>query len=378
MSVNAFTSNQGTQSALLTDNTGGVNGTLIPILKISTDALGTFGTIWNGGVTGTINSGSIAVIAGTIASDTIVGGTLQNLATGTLNLVTTLSNLSAGSVNVIAGTISTLGTMGTLGLVNTVTTVTNLTNGTIQNSGTVTGVGVVTSLTQGSINVTAGTIATLGTMGTLGLVNTVTTVSNLSAGSVNVIAGTIATLGTMGTLGTALGVGVVTTVTNLSNGTIQNSGTVTGVGVISVLSLGTVVGTVTTNQASGTLNLGTVRTDARTTQNILTFGTNIANSGAAAATIVGSAAVGAGTSLWLQDVSVINPNTAAATVILGFGTTQQGTNVLFRGILGTNGAVGIEKPFAKAVNAGMTNQDLVFSTTGAGTVDLTISYFISA
>lgn len=205
MALGAFLSNQGTQTSLLTDNTGGTAGTLIPVMKIDLSAQGTAGTIWNGAFT---------------------GGTFQ---AGTLN----------------AGTINT-------GTINT-----------------------------GTIN-------------------------------------------------------------------------------------------------AGTINAGTVRTDARTTQNIVSYGTNIGSSAAIAATVIGSASVGAGTSLWVNDITIINPNSALATVILGFGTAQQGTNVLFRGILGTNSAVGVQKSFPKAVNAGMTNQDLVLSLTGAGTVDLSISYFISA
>lgn len=122
---------------------------------------------------------------------------------------------------------------------------------------------------------------------------------------------------------------------------------------------------------------GTVKDDGRTGRNILTFGTQIIGTAATAATIIGSASVGAGTSLWLQDVSVTN-NNGNVLCVLGFGTAQQGTNVLLRHTLGTAGAVGIEKSLNKAVNAGMTNQDLVFSLGGAGTVDLTLSYFISA
>jgi len=128
---------------------------------------------------------------------------------------------------------------------------------------------------------------------------------------------------------------------------------------------------------AGTINAGTFRADGRTTQNIVSFGTQYGTSGSGAATIIGSTSVGSGTSLWVNDISIINPN-GSILCVLGFGTAQQGTNVLFRGILGTQTAVGIEKSFSKAVNAGMTNQDLVFSLGGAGTVDLSFSYFISA
>ena len=213
MALNAFLSNQGTQTSLLTDNTGGTGGTLIPVMKIDTSPSGTAGTIWGGGV---------YVTAGTFGAGTVVnnGGTI----------------------------------------------------GTIQN-----------------------------------------------------LAG----------------------------------------------------GTVSTNMLTGTLNLGTVRADSRTTQNILTYGTQISGTAAIVATVIGSASVGVGTYTWVNDLSVNNPN-ANVGVIVGFGTAQQGTNVLLRGTFGTAGAVGIQKSFPKAVNAGMTNQDLVVSLTAAGTVDVNVSYFISA
>lgn len=245
--------NQGTNQAILIDTAGTVD---VGVVKIDLSAAGTYGTPWTGNVgvsSGTITTlpnlpqGSITVTAGTI-----VGGTLTNLVSGTINSATAvinsatisvLPNLPQGSINVTAGTIATLGTMGTLGLVNTVTTVSNITNGSIVvtagtiaahaitagtivegtlrnlisgtinsatavlNSGTI-NVGtfvmpsgtltVLPNLPQGSINVTAGTIATLGTMGTLGLVNTITTLSNLTNGSINVTAGT--TVVTAGTL----------------------------------------------------------------------------------------------------------------------------------------------------------------------------------
>ena len=300
--------NQGTSLGVAADSVG---GTYYGIGKIDISPAGFAGTLFNGtvGISQLPNlpGGSIAVIAGTIASDTVVGGTL--------NLVTTVSNLSAGSVNVTAGTIATLGTMGTLGSalgVGVVTTVTNLSNGTIQNSGTVTGVGSVSSL---------GSLAML-TAGTVSMIN----------------AGTITSVGTIP------GIGVVTSITNL---------------------------------AGGTINAGTLRSDARTTQNILSYGTQFSGTAAIAGTIIGSSSVGSGTSLWLQDISVTN-NNANVLCVLGFGTAQQGTNILLRATLGTAGAIGIEKSFGKLVNCGMTNQDLVMSLGAAGTIDVTFSYLISA
>ena len=150
-------------------------------------------------------------------------------------------------------------------------------------------------------------------------------------------------------------------------------------------------GTVTNNMNSGTLNAGTVtvtggsivmtagtaRLDSRTTQNVLSYGTTVGLSGAGYGTLVGSASVGAGTSTWIQDFSIINP-AGTATCLLGFGTVLNGTSVIFKGVLGTQTVGGIQKSFNKPVNCGMTNQDLVLYLSGAGTVDVSVSYFISA
>lgn len=190
--------------------------------------------------------------------------------------------------------------------------------------GTVTGVGIVSNLTQGSINITAGTIGA-------------------------------ATINTIGTL------------TNLVNGTIQNSGTVTGVGVVSMLTGGTV--------NSATINAGTIRDDGRSARNILSYGTTFGATAASYATLVGSAVVGVGTSLWVNDISIVN-SAGTVTSLVGFGTVLNGTSVLVKGNFGPQG--GIEKSYSKAVNAGMTNSDLVCYVASAGTIDVSVSYFISA
>lgn len=367
---------------------------------------------------GTINNSGTTTGVGVVSS--LSAGTITKLEGGTLGLVTTLSNLSNGSVRVTAGTVGGAGATavalsgnpvpvggvdsggtvyglltdakgqqliggGTISMINAatvsvlpnipggtlalVTTLTNLSNGTIQNSGTTTGVGTVTDL--GRIY-NAGTVQNqLG-----GTLDTVTTVTNLTNGSVRITVGTITVLPNIpgGTIG------VVTSITGIASGTINNSGTTTGVGVVSLLSAGTITkleqgsinvtaGTVT----AGTINLGTI--SARTSENVLTYGTQFAATAAAYGTLVGSAVVGAGTSTWLQNASIINPAGTVLT-LLGFGTVLNGTSVLYRGVLGTQTVSGIQKSWDKAVNAGMTNQDLVIYLGAAGTVDVSISYFI--
>src|ERR1035437_5031532 len=100
MSFNNLTVNTGTAQGILVDSAGTSD---IGVVKLDLSSAGTYGTIWGGGVTGTINSGSISVIAGTIASDTIVGGTLGSILGigGTVQV----SGASAGTNNnIFSGT----------------------------------------------------------------------------------------------------------------------------------------------------------------------------------------------------------------------------------------------------------------------------------
>ena len=160
-------------------------------------------------VTGTVVVGSISNVgqvhnAGTLATGANNIGDVD-IATGTVTLVsgvttvTTVSNLTNGSARMTVGTLTTgsltnlaslhTGTIqsvaevvkGTTTLVTAVTTVSNLTNGsvniltgTIQSSGTTTGVGVVTSVTNlagGTVQVNPVPVPTMlqhGTLGTAG------------------------------------------------------------------------------------------------------------------------------------------------------------------------------------------------------------------
>lgn len=192
-------------------------------VNILTGTLQSSGTATGVGVVSNLTNGSVNVLTGTLAvSLGTVGGKAASAAAAVANPVTIAGTDSGGTVysplvttggimaaNMPTGTVTT----GTLALVSTVTTVSNLTNGsanvlsgTLQSSGTTTGVGVVSNLTNGSINVLTGTTT---------LVSTVTTLSNLTNGSVNVLTGTTAvntktvgsillTYGTLGTTGAAV------------------------------------------------------------------------------------------------------------------------------------------------------------------------------
>ena len=334
--INAATVGTVTGIGVVTNLTNGTiqnSGTVTGVGVVSALTSGTVAV----NTPGTITSGSIAVTSGTgIITVGTIGGKAASGAAAVANPVQIAGTDSGGTI--YSPLINTNGAVGSVTGMGVLTTVTNLSNGTIQNSGTVTGVGVISNLTQGSINITAGTIGA-------------------------------ATINTIGTL------------TNLANGTIQNSGTTTGVGVVSALTSGTLnLATVTMTVGTvnaATINAGTTKNDGRPARNILSFGTTFGNSGSANATMVGSAVVGAGTSIWVTDLSIVNTGTSTTPVDAGisFGTILAGSANLVRGHFGGNG--GIEKAFPLPVNAGMTNFDLTCYAS-AGTCDFNVSYFISA
>lgn len=276
MAVNAFTSNQGTQTNILTDNTGGTAGTVIPVMKVSMDAQGTY--------------------------------TDANLFQGTIlqvNNIGTLPNIPQGSINITAGTIATLGTMGTLGLINTVTTVSNITNGSIRMT--------VGTIAAGSIAVTAGTIATLGTMGTLGLVNTVTTVSNLTAGSIAVTAGTV---------------------------------------------------------SAGTINIGTFQQNPKPTVVVNAFGTTTTGT---IGTLVAAPSAGSAIFITSLDVSV---QSGTVEPCISFGLAATGNGVVSRGLYVPGG--GIAKTYNPANSGSNTGTALTYNVlTSSGTVSYNVAYFIA-
>ena len=132
---------------------------------------------------------------------------MTNLANGTLAIVTTVSNLTNGSVNLLTGTVTS------------VTSVANIVAGTLLNSGTTTGVGVVSSLSElvkGTVtNLVSGTINALAsgtiTAGTVRLNAT-------PAGSTIISTHVLGTAGgtTLGTLLASAGAGTFVYLAGLS------------------------------------------------------------------------------------------------------------------------------------------------------------------
>lgn len=189
--------------------TGASAGTFVNVSTGTQQTLGTVGVLNAGTLTalavGTVGgkaaSGAAAVANPVQIAGTDAGGTVYSPLISTAGILTT--NLTS------SGTLLNLAT-GTLAAVTTVTTLSNLTNGsvniltgTLQSSGTTTGVGVVSNLTNGSVTMQVGTLTT----GTLALATRVGNLGTLESGTtqinmVPVVAGT--SFNTVGTTGAAV------------------------------------------------------------------------------------------------------------------------------------------------------------------------------
>src|SRR3990167_7336845 len=197
------------------NNVGNVDIVTIP--QVSVGTLPTLNL-----TTGTITTGSLSNLAmlhaGTLTTLPQVSiGTIPQVSVGTLpTLNLTTGTITTGSLSNVAmlnaGTV--VQSSGTTTLVSTVTTLSNLTNGsvniltgTIQNSGTTTGVGVVSALTVGTVGGKAAS-------GVAAVANPVLIGGTDSGGTVYV---PLVTTG--GILAANMPTGTVTTGTILSSGT---------------------------------------------------------------------------------------------------------------------------------------------------------------
>lgn len=343
-SGNQITAFGGSGGTVAISGTVPVSGTVTSTAGNSTG--GTLDLLKNGTVTisGTVPiSGTVTTSMGNLTGGTLNAvqnaGTIQNMLAGTVSTI-----LNAGTVqNQLGGTITKL--LG--GTIDTLSSITNIAGGTIAISGTVP--------ISGTVTATAGNASG----GTLDLVKTVGTINNIAGG-------TVAISGTPNINIAASGLTALTTATGVRD---ANTLRVT----VATNDLVPVTGTLA---ISGTVPVsGTVMEDGRTNRDILTFGTTFGGTAAGYGTLVGSASVGAGTHIWMNDVSIVN-TVGTITAMVGFGTALSGASVIARGQFAPNG--GIQKSFPKAVNGGTPNMDLVCYISGAGTVDFNVSYFISA
>lgn len=366
---------EATGAMYVKDLSGAAGTTNVQILGGTVNRVQTVGTLELGTVTLTNPTGTtVQFNNGTV--DTLRGGTLSVLENGTVD--TQLQQYTNGDVNgtpkgflamwrqsgdnsvqavaddnpipthVRLGTITKV-EGGTLGLV---TTVTNLSNGTIQNSGTTTGVGVVSMLSAGTVSmINAGTLTSSGTTTGVGVV------SNLTSGSVRITVGTITT-GTIVNSGTTTGVGVVSSVTNIVSGTLLNSGTTTGVGVVSSLTNGSI-----------NVTAGTVRLNPNPTIHWMPFGTITAGT---IGTLVAAPSAGSSILINSLDISMVS---GTAEVLVSYGLAATGNGVVNRGNFGILG--GLAKTYSYPVGGSVTGSALTYNIlSGSGTVAYSISYAI--
>ena len=151
------TDSGGTIRSILVDSSGVQRTTGSAVITVGTITTGTIQNL----VTGTINA---------LAAGTITGGTLQNLVSGTINALAagtitggTLTNLVSGTINALAAGTITGGTLQNLNA-GTITSVAELVKGTVTLVSTVT---TVSNLTNGSVNLLTGTVTRVSNVGTL-------------------------------------------------------------------------------------------------------------------------------------------------------------------------------------------------------------------
>ena len=267
----------------------------------------------------------------------LVGTEPIELVAGTINRVSTVGTLELGTV---VGATASGGTPTTNPVLISGTDATGTVYAPLVSSagaltiGTITGVGVVSNLTNGSVRMTVGTLTT-GSLSNVAMLNagtidTVTSVSNLVKGTITRIEG-----GTLGEVTNLTSGSVRMTVGTLTTGTLQNlvSGT------INALASGTITGgTVSTNLLP---LVGVVLTTAVT---IGTVGTLIPASALA------------------NRKSLLGYNTGTATVYLG-GT----------GVTASTGIPAGTGAFTPAIDLGTATLSGIGSTVGGTIVVMEVS-----
>lgn len=366
--------------------------------------------------------------AGEVTLGDITGGTIDNIASGTLDvnilsgsITAEQGDLTGGTLDLItllaAGTITRL-EGGTVTVANPTGTTVQFNNGTVNSVGTIVGIGTATNI--GSITnigmLHGGTVETSITMtdtpgGTLDLVTRVGNIGTLELGTV-----VVSTLPNV-TLGAAVPAGNnnigdvdVATLPNTPGGTL---GLVTRVGNIGTLELGTVA---VSSIAAGDNNIGNVdvvtipqvsvgtipQVSVGTIPNIpggtitlvsalaagsiaVTAGTVVVNPRPATQTMLSSTAVGtaaigtlvaapgASTGIYVTGLS-LKVGSGTLDLSLGFGTAISGTTVLERALISPTS--GIVREFSVPNNAGQANLPLVYNINGgAGTAYWAVEYF---
>lgn len=304
-------------------------------------------------------------------TDVVVGGTYVNITTGTQQTLGTVQNLNNGSVILQSGTLTT----GTLqNLVSG--TITRITAGTIDTreirSNSVSSSAFSSLGTGGSAVFTSnGGGALVGINGTwVGTISFYVNSNGVLFPS-NIVTPTGSILGSVssnqsGYIDTTSGIAFVAQITSYTSGTpsfVANYGTPAYSAPITILG---------NSIPEGTNSIGAITINSKPGSQILTYGTSTIGT---IGTLV--AAGGAGTSIYVTSFSIDGDVTAIGTpdIVLGFGTVQNGSGVIFRGALPTTTPFGQTFPFPISNN--QTNTPLTFmQLSGGGTIAFNVSYFV--
>ena len=257
-------------------------------------------------------------------------GTIPQVSVGTIPAV----NMASGTLNVGTATVS-----GNVGVSTGTITTGSLTNLASLHTGTI---------TTGSLaNVTMLHGGTLATAGTVTGVGVVTSVSNLVGGTVGSILG----------IGGTTSVRVISGTTNLA----ANNG-------VDIGNIDVATGTITSvsNLAAGTIQLN---------KSPVQIGTSYFQLGTAGASFWGTiiAASGAGTKQYVSGVQILGVSGTVEAVVTNIGVGgSAGAGVLTRGWIGPG--AGIAQNFDPVIASG-TNGTISYWLGGAGTVDITIQYW---
>jgi len=313
--------------------------------------------------TGTVTTGSLANIAYIHEIGTMPAIAIGESTGGTLDLLTTVSNITNGSVNILTGTIQSSGTTTGVGVVS------NVTNGSINIlTGTVTSVGTV-------LGIAGGSLANIGVIHNAGTVTSVTSVANLVKGTITRLEG--------GTVGLVTGVGTLGSISNIAK--VHNAGTIAAIPQVSIGTLsnlpGGTVGLVTgmgtlgsiSNVAvvhnAGTLQAGTVQINPKPTNQVLTVSALGTAGGSQFGTL--SAVSGAGTYHYVTGLQVVQ-HSGTSDIYVGYGTSLTGAGVLARGRFTPGG--GIARDFSFPIQSG-TNTEICYEFAEAGTAYIAVNYY---
>jgi len=342
------------------------------------------GTMVGGAASGVAASGNPNQIAGTDGGGTIYSMlvdtagnpqvdivnsptvNLNDLPGGTVDLVTTVSNLTNGSVRMTVGTVTVLpdlpgGTLDVGTMVGGAASGAAASGNPNQIAGTDGGGTIYSMLVNTAGNpqvdiVNSPTVSLNDLPG--GTVDLVTTVSNLTSGSVRMTVGTVSVLPDLpgGTID------LITTTTNLTSGSVRMT--------VGTMTTGSLANVAQVHNA-GTIQAGTIQIDTFPPRRVLRYGTLGTTAVAVRGTLV--AAAGAGDNYYILGYEIVqHTGTTDAAIELGTKAVVGGTDTFGRGFYVPGG--GVSRNLTSAIESGA-NGTITFFMGGAGTTWFAVDYY---